>query len=222
MSGAASTTCSKLSRMSRASLVCKKCAIPSRSDRWPASRTSSACAIAERTRAGSWIEASGTNQMPSGKSRAASSVTRKAIRVLPTPPGPVRVTSGTSSRRKRARTAASSRSRPIKGVRGRGSRRKRLEADMAVLAKHLSDMGNDSNLALSDALNWACWGAPGTPVVLGYVQQPGQARSRNRETTRFLVQIPRTGFKTQRDRTEAQTRVSARRRSTQRPGVGTK
>ena len=67
-SGAASTTCSKLSRMSRASLLCKKCAIPSRSDRWPASRTSSACAIAERTRAGSRIEASGTNQMPSGKS----------------------------------------------------------------------------------------------------------------------------------------------------------
>ncbi len=45
-----------------------------------------------------------------------------ASRVLPTPPGPVSVTSRISGRRSRAHTAARSRSRPISGVSGIGSR----------------------------------------------------------------------------------------------------
>ena len=55
-----------------------------------------------------------------GSSADARVATSIASRVLPTPPGPVRVTSRTSSRRSRAVTSASSRSRPISDVSGRG------------------------------------------------------------------------------------------------------
>ena len=47
--------------------------------------------------------------------------TVRANRVLPTPPGPVRVSSRTSGRRKSATSVAISRSRPTNGVSGRGS-----------------------------------------------------------------------------------------------------
>ena len=52
--------------------------------------------------------------------RRGASATRRARRVLPTPPGPVRVRRRTPSSPSRAQTAAASRSRPISGVSGTG------------------------------------------------------------------------------------------------------
>ena len=58
--------------------------------------------------------------VPSANSSANSAATWIASRVLPTPPGPVRVSRRTSGRRSNSRMAASSRSRPTSGVRGSG------------------------------------------------------------------------------------------------------
>ena len=54
----------------------------------------------------------------SAKLGARSAATWSASRVLPTPPGPVSVSSGTSSRSTSSPIAATSRSRPTSGVRG--------------------------------------------------------------------------------------------------------
>ena len=120
-----SSTCSKLSSTSSSVPVAAgRRAGVRRAGRSPASRTPSARAIAggdqgRVARRGEGDEARRRRRTPrrSVRRRPAS-----ARRVLPTPPGPVRVTSGTSGRRSRARTAATSRSRPISGVRGGGGR----------------------------------------------------------------------------------------------------
>ncbi len=96
-SGAASSTCSQLSRSSSACRSRRNARSPATSGRPPASRTPSTPATAEATRAGSRTGARGTNQTPSGKAPATSSATRSASRVLPTPPGPVRVSRRTPS-----------------------------------------------------------------------------------------------------------------------------
>ncbi len=119
--GAAAATCSNLSSRMSMSRRANEAARRSGSDRSPASRTPSAWAIAGSTSAGSASGARSTNQTPSPNSSPRSAATSTARRVLPTPPGPVRVTRGTSCRSSRARTAASSPSRPIRGERGRGS-----------------------------------------------------------------------------------------------------
>ena len=56
-----------------------------------------------------------------GEVAASSAATCKASRVFPIPPGPMRVRSGTSSRRRKSRTSASSRVRPMSHDRGSGS-----------------------------------------------------------------------------------------------------
>ena len=56
--------------------------------------------MAGATRAGSASGARSTKATPSAKSAASDLATRSASRVLPTPPGPVRVTRRTSGRRK--------------------------------------------------------------------------------------------------------------------------
>ena len=61
----------------------------------------SAPMMAEGTSSGSCSGASGTKKTPSGKSSSSSAATCKARRVLPTPPGPVKVSSRTSSCRSR-------------------------------------------------------------------------------------------------------------------------
>ncbi len=67
-SGAASSTCSKLSKISRERLSRRNARSPTVRGRSPVSRTPSAPAIVAPTRAGSWTGARGTNQTPSGKS----------------------------------------------------------------------------------------------------------------------------------------------------------
>src|SRR5262249_9980445 len=59
-----------------------------------------------------------TNQTPSGKSSATAEASRSASRVLPDPPGPVKVSSRFSA--SRAVASASSISRPTKRVSGAG------------------------------------------------------------------------------------------------------
>src|SRR5215207_5430089 len=91
--------------------------------------------MAEATRPVSLIGARSTKVTPSGKSSATIAAALKASRVLPTPPGPVKVRRGTSSRTNRSRTAASSRSRPISGVRGGTSDGKRLTESSIAMAR---------------------------------------------------------------------------------------
>ena len=77
--------------------------------------------MVDRTKAGSLMGAKETKETPSGKSARTSVATCNARRVLPTPPGPVRVSRRTSELRSRAVTAASSCLRPMRGVSGAGS-----------------------------------------------------------------------------------------------------
>jgi hypothetical protein len=133
-SGAASMTCSKLSSTSRSSRSRKKACTRSTSILCPVSRRPSTSAMTEVTKNGSVIDASGTKATPSGKSAAADAATLSASRVLPTPPGPVSVRSGTSSRRSCPRIIATSRSLPMSGGRDSGSREWRPDARESVMA----------------------------------------------------------------------------------------
>ncbi len=72
------------------------------------------------TRSGSFSAASETNATPPVKSSRSIWATSRARRVLPTPPGPVRVSKRTSGRRKISMAAPTSRSRPISDVSGEG------------------------------------------------------------------------------------------------------
>src|SRR5215204_6979169 len=81
--------------------------------------TPRAAAMAGRTSAGCCTSARSTNWAEWGAEETA----RMAVRVLPTPPGPVRVTSRTSLRRKSAWTSPTSRSLPTNDVRGTGRAR---------------------------------------------------------------------------------------------------
>ncbi len=110
--GAADTTCSKLSRTSSAC----------RSRRWSRTRSIGGwrgasrpieAAIAEGTSSGSVTGASGTNHAPSGNRSTQSPASASERRVLPVPPGPVRVSSRVFSSRP---TAASTSARPTKLV----------------------------------------------------------------------------------------------------------
>jgi hypothetical protein len=89
--GAVGKTCSKLSitnRRSRSPSASKRL---SRSGRRPRSWTPTAAATAAGTSAGSRTGASSTKATPSATVAAISVATARASRVLPTPPGPVRV-----------------------------------------------------------------------------------------------------------------------------------
>jgi hypothetical protein len=81
--------------------------------------TPRARAVSPTTSAGSRIGASSTSRAPSAKCGSRRAASSRASRVLPLPPGPVRVSSrAPASRRSRS---ASSRSRPTKPVSWRGS-----------------------------------------------------------------------------------------------------
>ena len=117
---AAGKTCSTLSitnRRSRSPSARKRL---SRSGRRPRSWTPTAAATAAGTSAGSRTGASSTRATPSATVSAISVATARASRVLPTPPGPVRVKRRQSSSTSRATAVATSASRPIRDVSGRG------------------------------------------------------------------------------------------------------
>jgi hypothetical protein len=123
ISGAASTTRSKLSSTSSVGCVrLRASASASASAPWgPAAvRSPNPAAISGTTRAASVRPASATKHVPPGKSPRISSITRIARRVLPVPPGPVSVTSRTSSAESSARIASRSLSRPTNDVRVAG------------------------------------------------------------------------------------------------------
>ena len=112
-SGAASTTCSRLSRSRSAFLSPMRETTPSPSVRSSASLTSSAAARAGRNASGSVTSASGTNATPSRNSAASARPTSTIMRVFPTPPGPVIVTTRWS--RTRATSDSRSAARPMSG-----------------------------------------------------------------------------------------------------------
>ena len=112
----APVTCSKLSstrsvRFSASSARRKSMIFAS-----PAGRTRSTDAMASGTRSGSTMAASSTNQTPSGKSSCTRRATCIESRVLPIPPGPVRVTRRVPGRRTSSATAVVSFSRPRNAV----------------------------------------------------------------------------------------------------------
>jgi hypothetical protein len=110
-SGAASITCSRLS--SRSSI--------SRSPMCSArlSFAPSVCPIVSVTSAGSRRDASPTQKTPALYSGTSDAAASRPSRVLPEPPGPVRVTSRAPSSM-RSSTSCSSRSLPTKELAGRG------------------------------------------------------------------------------------------------------
>ena len=116
MAGAGGRICSKLSSRSsrRFSRTCSFKA--SSTGRLPTSRTPTVCAIVETTSAGSLIGASSTKKTPSSYAWISSAATCTPSLVLPVPPGPVSVTSRTSSRLSSPCRVPTSRCRPINGV----------------------------------------------------------------------------------------------------------
>ena len=121
ISPAASTTCSKLSSISSSARSPTASCTASLSGWSARSGTFSAWAMAGSTSAGSRSGASATNTTPSPKSDFNASATARATRVLPTPPGPVRVSKGTPGSRSSPQISARTSSRPISGVRVTGS-----------------------------------------------------------------------------------------------------
>ena len=110
--GAAGTTCSKLSRTSSRRSAPIRSATASTRFRVPSSTTPRTVAMALGTSAGSPIGESPTHAAPAGYVPRAAWAAAMLSRVLPVPPGPVRV-----SRRVVARsrlTSATSRARPMK------------------------------------------------------------------------------------------------------------
>ena len=133
---AAGRTCSKLSRIRsvrrRASKRSHACSIvsPSRGA-WP-----SRCTTAASTSSHSVIAASDTRYAPSRKSCWTACPTASARRVLPIPPVPVSVSSGTSGRRTIETRVSMSRSRPIREVDGRSRRGTTRDGGAGAPAAH--------------------------------------------------------------------------------------
>ena len=113
---AASITCSKLSSSSKSCLSCRDVFSRLSSGCSPVSLRSSVWAMVGTTNSGSLMGARFTKYTPSEKWSLSSAATCTPRRVLPVPPGPVRVSKRTSSRRSNAATAATSCSRPMSGV----------------------------------------------------------------------------------------------------------
>ncbi len=120
-SGAASATCSKLSRRSRIRLSPKNW--QRRSDNGSSTLTCTPIvrAIVGATESESTIELRPTKMTPSANSPITSSAKRMESLVFPTPPGPVSVRSRTSSRPISAPAVAISCLRPMNGVSETGS-----------------------------------------------------------------------------------------------------
>ena len=125
-SGAAWTTCSRLSRISSHAPSPNVAASASTGDPVPARSAPAARPIAASTSPGSVTDSSGTNTVPAPNRSRSRSPTATASRVLPTPPGPVSVTSRTPGRSTSPATSSMARSRPSSDVvltgSGRGPR----------------------------------------------------------------------------------------------------
>lgn len=110
----ASKRCSQLSRIRSASRLAR-CVTRSEVGHSPdRSATPRLVIAALATRWGSWSPARSTNQTPSRMVRRRSTAARKASRVLPTPPGPTKVSSLVRSNA--VFTSTSNRRRPTKVV----------------------------------------------------------------------------------------------------------
>ena len=113
--------------------------------RAPASATPTAVAIRDGTSIGSRIGSSGTKKTPSGKASAAAEASCSDSRVLPVPPGPVRVSNRVVARSRAA--SSSSAARPTNVVSwvgrlfGRASgRAQRREVGRKVVGLDLDDV----------------------------------------------------------------------------------
>jgi hypothetical protein len=118
---AAGSTCSKLSSRSSRRRLRRAISSFSTSGASPVSRTPSAAAMAFTTSSGSCTGARSTNTTPPGKRSATRSAASIARRLLPIPPGPVRVIRRLSSSRSIRATSRTSLSRPMSWVSGCGS-----------------------------------------------------------------------------------------------------
>ena len=113
MNGAAASTCSKLSSTSSRCLAARKRSAAWSADSPESTTIASVLTIAAGTSSGRCSAASETKCAPSAKSARTARAASSARRVLPTPPGPVRVSSRTPSTRRRSTIARTSSSRPI-------------------------------------------------------------------------------------------------------------
>ena len=118
-SAAGGSRCSTLSRSTSSDFPERWATSVSSSGVPGSSLTASARASEGSRSSGSRSGASGTQKMPSGKDSDASAAACRASRVLPVPPGPVKVRSRVRLVRS-STTSDSSRSRPRKGVAGTG------------------------------------------------------------------------------------------------------
>jgi hypothetical protein len=116
IAGAPAITCSTLSKTKRRRLSPNQCASASRRSSPPPSRTPTAAATTGRIICGSLTVPSRTSQTPSSKSSTRLAAACSARWVLPTPPGPTRVTSRAPSETNRSAIEESSSSRPRSAV----------------------------------------------------------------------------------------------------------
>src|SRR5947209_9700185 len=118
--GAAESTCSKLSSSNKNCLSCRKAVRCSLGCRSPLLCKPSVEATVGITSSGLLMAASGTKQTSWPNACCSSVPNCTASRVLPTPGGPVRVSSRTWGRERSLHTACTSSSRPSSGVRETG------------------------------------------------------------------------------------------------------
>ena len=119
--GAASVTCSKLSSTSSRCLSRRWSPRASTTDSPGTVGTSRTSAIASGTSSASDTAASSTKYTPPEKRSLIRDASSIDSRVLPVPPGPVRVTTRTSGSNRTTGISSSWRSRPISGEEGMGS-----------------------------------------------------------------------------------------------------
>ena len=169
-SGAASTTCSKLSSTSSRRLSRRNTASCASSGSVPVSRKGKACAMAETTRSGLVMGARSTNQIPSENASTRLVATWRARRVLPTPPGPVKVSRRISSWRSRSTSTATSRSRPTSGVSGAGRFVDRADGDALDTDTPLTERGIAT-------LREIVGGVPPPVNACGWIVRPTRIRS---------------------------------------------
>ena len=163
----------------------------SRSGSGVASRSStpSCWAMALSTSPGSRSGARSTKTTSSAKSPANAPATSIASRVLPTPPGPVSVSSWVSPRRSSFTTAAVTPARPISGVSGRGMARRGVPATSAV---SLAAPGRAGRAAASSSAR--CSGpAPSASASSATVASRGlRSGSRSRSLTALALSPARS------------------------------
>ncbi len=123
-SRAASTTCSRLSRMSSQRPSPKRSTTASSGESVPTRSAPTARPMPASTCSGSVNSASGTNTVPASNRSRSRSPAANANRVLPIPPDPVNVTSETSGRSIRPTTSSMACSRPNSDVAATGSGRR--------------------------------------------------------------------------------------------------